>query len=170
MCLSCFGTEFKDGIASGGFCVIESNYGQGHGEWSFPIYKTDNGFMLRDNLTVGGFGSTIGNSKLAVGGASVGDNFIIGGFHDTDCFRVKSYAFLGADISLFICEGHPLFSPSAILGTQMGGGFEFQYSKANSFVIEFGGKSRYVIGQDRDLYTDYNSVNPLIKIGFRSYY
>lgn len=170
LCFSGFGTEFKNGISNGGFCVFEADYGQGNGEWSFPILTTDNGLMLRDNVTVGGFGKASGTHQLSIAGCSLGDNFLFGKMYDSDCFRVKVYTFAGAELSLFSCQNHPLFSPSVMLGAQFGGGFEFQYSAKNSFVTEFGGKSRYVLGKDTEEFSEYNSTSPIIKLGFRSYY
>lgn len=170
MCFSIFGTEFKDSISSGGFCVVETNYGQGCGEWSFPIYSNEKGFMIRDNISLGGFGSTTTLALPGIGGFSIGDSLILGQIYDLDFLRIKVYGFFGGEFSLFYTKNHNFFSMPVMAGAQMGGGFEMQYTERNSFVVEFGGKSRYVVGKDMEEFKDYNSVNPIIKLGFRSYF
>lgn len=170
MCFGIFGTEFKDSISCGGFCVVEANYGQGCGEWSFPIYTNEKGFTIRDNLSLGGFGSTTTMTVPRIGGFSIGDSLILGKIYDSDCMRIKVYGFFGGEFSLLATEKRFFINMPVMVGFQMGGGFELQYTERNSFVVEFGGKSRYVVGKDMDEFKDYNSVNPIIKLGFRSYF
>jgi len=175
LALMCFGgvgfaQNFKNGIASGGFCVIESNYGQGYGEWNFPILTTEKGFILRDCVTMGGFGGTVEQNIISIGGFTVGNKFLMGGMYTTDSFRIRSYGLFGVDFSMFSTVDHPFYSPSDMMATLTGGGFEFQYSECSSFVIEYGGKFRYVIGKDMNNYKKYNEINPTISFGYRGYY
>lgn len=165
-----FAQEFKNGISSGGFCVIECNYGEGYGEWNFPIVTTKKDFILRDCITVGGYGVAYDQNNIYISGCSIGDKLIMGGMYTTDFYRVRAYGLFGIDFSMFKAPDHPLFSPSVIMATTMGGGFEFQYSERNSFVVEYGGKYRYVIGKNMTNYRAYNSINPIISFGYRSYY
>lgn len=168
-CLSVMGMEFKNGISSGGFFVMEDDFGEGYGEWSFPIARIKN-FMIRDCASIGGFGKSTADRQIDFGGMSVGNTVHFGGIFDSQCFRIKSYGLIGAEFSLFSGIDHPLFCGSAMLGSIIGGGFEFQYTEKNAFAIEFGGKYRYVIGKDMNDFAGYNSINPVIIIGYRSYY
>jgi len=170
LCSIGFAKEFSNGISSGGFFVLDSNYGEGFGEWSFPILKTEKNFMIRDNIFVGGFGGTTDGKAMGIGGFTVGNKIIYGSIYDnSDVFAVKTYGLLEIDVSMFGTENHPVFSPSVILGSTFGGGFEFQYDERNSFVVEFGGKYRYVIGENMASYSHLNGINPVIMLGFRSY-
>jgi len=169
LCSVGFAKDFNNGISNGGFWVLDGNLGEGYGEWSFPILKTKNNFMIRDNVTIGGFGGASGNS-MTICGFTVGDRLLFGGIYDdTGIFAVKAYGFAGVDFEMFGTKTHPLFSPSVRLGSTFGGGFEFQYTERNSFVVEYGGKYRYVIGKNMASYKEYNCINPVLMLGFRSY-
>lgn len=168
ICFSGFAFDKGNGISSGGFWAMEGNLGQGYGEWSFPVFSK-NDFFVRDNVTIGGFGGAADNN-INYGGCEIGNNVLFGGVYDLETFKVKAYGFFGVDYALFTSENHKLLSPSGLLGTVMGGGFEFQYSENNAFVVEYGGKYRCVIGKNRKEFSGFNSINPVLMLGYRSYY
>jgi len=147
---------------------MEGNLGQGYGEWSFPVFSKNN-FFIRDNISIGGFGGATSNN-IDYGGCEIGNHLLFGGIYDLETFSVKTYGFFGAEYALFSAPDHLLLSPSGLLGTITGGGFELQYSENNAFVVEYGGKYRYVVGKDHKKYSKFNTINPVLMLGFRSYY
>lgn len=170
LCCVGFAKDFSNGISSGGFWVLDGNLGEGYGEWSFPIVKNKKNFMIKDSVTIGGFGGSSSGKVLDVYGLSVGNKLNCGCIYDdTGLFAIKVYGILGGDVSLIKTENHKFFSPSAIFGTIVGGGFEFQYTERSSFVAEFGGKYRYEIGENVALYKVVNNMGPVLMLGFRSY-
>lgn len=168
ICCSGFAFEKSNRISSGGFWVLEGNLGQGYGEWSFPVFSK-NDFFIRSNVTIGGFGGAVG-SAIDYAGCEIGSNFHYGTQYDLGTFNVRTYGLIGVDFALFTSETHKFFSPSGLLGSTIGGGFEFQYTEKNAFVLEYGGKYRYVVGKDYKQYKAYNNINPVLMLGFRSYY
>lgn len=168
MCLAGFGQEFKTGVSSGGFWALKEGFGAGYGEWSFPLRNESDGFLLRDCIDIGGFGGTTNENK-EFGGCILSNKFIIGSALKVETFIVRSYGFASLGFGLFNAESHKLFSTPFLLSSIIGGGFEFQYSRSNSFVIEFGGDMDFIIGNERNAFTRFNNQGPILMLGFRSY-
>jgi len=172
MCLGCFAQdkEFANGFSSGGFWIMKDGMSGGFGEWSIPILNKDNGFYLRNNINIGGFGSTSSSSQIHFGGGIIGDRIIYGESIQLTDFAVKTYGFTGAGFGIFGSEGHKPFSNPFILSVLCGGGFELQYSQKSSFVMEFGGNQDIVVGKNRAAFADVNSIDPILILGYRRYY
>ena len=120
-------------------------------------------YTISDNISLGGFGCAESGTNVDLGGASLGNKFIFGGIYDyAECFIAKTYGFIGIELGFFSAANHNIFSPSFMLCPMMGGGFELQYTKRNSFVVEFGGKYRYVVGKNMSSYKQFNNINLVI--------
>lgn len=144
----------KEGIASG------------FGEWSFSLHNDEDGFVLRDCINIGGFGGT----KEEFGGAIIGDKFLIGKRFDTGSLVIRNYAMAGVGFGAFNTSDYFILSSPFILSTVFGGGMELQYSQKLAFVIEFGGSQDFIVGDKRESFLSYQSISPILILGFRSYF
>ena len=152
--VSMFSNEqsFNKGFSIGG--VWEANYTTAGGgvEIGFPLVKEkDNGFLLRNHIVLSGKG---GNGK---GGAFISDKLIIGGFCSNTYFRAKGYGLVSIAGGAFGKYNDMPFS----LSIDCGGGFEFQFSKFQSFMVEFGGTFPFL---------GYMKSSPFVEMGFRTYF
>lgn len=169
LCLETYGQEFKNGTCSGGFWALKEGYGAGYGEWNFPLRNDSDGFLLRDAINIGGFGGNLEENK-GVGGCILGNKFMIGGTYNASEFVVRSYGFVSAGFGIFGAEGHKVFNAPFMISSIIGGGFEFQYSSDNSFVVEFGGDMDFLVGSGRKEYSQLSRSCPILMLGFRSYH
>ncbi len=163
-------SENKERFAIGGFWEMEDNLSGGFGEWIIPIYKSENNFFLRDCINMGGFGIDLQGSSNSIGGFVAGNRLQFGGINDYQYFRIRAYGFAGCSFGIFSGKDHKPFDDTYILGGIGGGGFELQYSNRNAFCIEFGGNYISFIGKDYQDWEDFNTISPILMLGFRSYY
>ena len=144
--------NFNKGLSIGG--IWEANYTTAGGslEIGFPLVKEkDNGFLLRNHIVLSGKG---GKGK---GGAFLSDKLIIGGFCSNPYFVAKGYGLVSVEGGVYGKYKDMPFSLSIVSG----GGFEFQFSKFQSFMIEFGGIFPLM---------GYTQSSPFIEMGFRTYF
>lgn len=165
LCLVGFAQEFNNGTASGGFWCMEEGVASGFGEWSFPLHNDSDGLVLRDCINMGGFGGT----KEDFGGAFFGNKLLVGKRFNAGNFVVRNYAIASVGFGLFSAPNHSMVSSPFLLGTIFGVGMELQYSKKLAFVIEFGGNQDFFLGDKKEDFLDYESSNPILMLGFRSY-
>ena len=147
-----FSSSFNKGFSLGG--IWEANYLAAGGELEigFPLVEVkENGFLLRNHIALSGKG---GNGK---GGAFLSDKLVIGGFSSNPYFVAKGYGLVSIEAGVFGKYKDMPFSFSIVSG----GGFEFQFSKFQSFMIEFGGIFP-ILG--------YTKSSPFIEMGFRTYF
>lgn len=166
MCLAGFSQEFNNGAASGGYWCMKEGIASGFGEWSFSLHNDEDGFVLRDCINIGCFGET----KEKVWGSVIGDKILIGKRFDAGNLVIRNYAMLGAGFGLFKAPEHSMISSPFLLSTVLGGGMELQYSKNLAFVIEFGGSQDFIVGDKREDFLAYQSISPILILGFRSYF
>ncbi|MBQ0166208.1 MAG: hypothetical protein KBT02_03760 [Treponema sp.] len=163
--------SFAEGtFVSGGFWSCEGNRSGGFGEFGFALVEeSKNGFVLRDCITLGGYGNTVTDSNgMKFGEGIIGDKLMIGGVTDCSLFKVRSYGFMGAGIGLWGDETYGFAEGAPMLELSFGGGFEFQYAASTAFVIEFGGRCEGPVGSEKDRYQAYTNSSPLLTIGFRT--
>lgn len=154
---------------SGGFWSCGGNRSGGCGEWGMSLVDETSGFVLRDCISLSGFGNNITESNnLKFGEGIIGDKLMIGGMTDCQLFKVRSYGFMGVGIGLWGDEEHGFNSGAPLLDISFGGGFEFQYSAETAFVIEFGGHTEGPVGSEKENYQDYTNSSPILTIGFRT--
>lgn len=161
-------------FVSGGFWSCGQDFAGGFGEFGFNLLPTEKAFVLRDCIFFQGEGGTLRNSSAAnpdpleYGALSIGDKILFGGRSNGNDFVIRSYGFTGASVSLFSCKNYGLFSQPVMLNILFGGGFEFQYMKNTAFVVEFGGRSRLMLGSNKSDFEGYAKSNPVLTIGFRT--
>lgn len=166
LCFNAIGQEFNHGVGNGGFWIMKEGMAGGYGEFSFPLHDESNVFVLRDCINIGGFGST---AQKNTGGLLVGNKILIGGSYCNSLFIVRNYGFIGSGFGMFGCMSHKPFNTPFLVSTILGGGMEFQYSKNNAFVIEFGGDMDLVVGRGRKDFSELAGCGPILMLGFRSY-
>ncbi len=165
--------DVKYRTTGGGFWSCGKDYTGGFGEFGFNLLPEEKTFVLRDCISVMGEGGYLGNnSDVGFGGCEIGDKLIIGGRYNCEGFIVRTYGFIGVSVGLFSCSGHSFFSLPLMINISFGGGFEFQYSANNAFVIEFGGLNRLFTGDTSSIGNNVRSYpisSPSLTIGFRSF-
>lgn len=144
---------------------MKEEIASGFGEWSFSLHNDSDGFVLRDCINMGGFGGI----KEKFGGGIVGDKLLIGKRFDSGNLVIRNYAMVGVGFGLFSAPEHSMISSPFLLSAVFGGGMEVQYSKNLAFVIEFGGNQDFIVGDKKEDFLDYQSIRPILILGFRSY-
>lgn len=159
-----FGTK----ITNGGFYNCGGNRSGGFGEFGFSLIdENKNHIVLRECITVGGYGNAVGEKSMDISELQIGDKLIFGGMYDGFLFKVRSYGFLNVGIGLWSDSENKFASGSPLLEIGGGGGFEFQYSSTSAFVIEFGGRSEAPVGKEKGRFDAYTNSSPTLTIGFR---
>ncbi len=162
--------DFKRGFASGGFWTVQDNLCGGYGELNIPIVESDKGFMLRNAIKFGGFGSYFDTETRDVcGGFSIGDKFLIGERYDVRPFAIRSYGSVGCEFGMFFDDDHMFSNSPCMIAVDFGGGFEFQFTQKSAFVLEYGGKCSFVVGDNKESYSAFSHGGPILSIGYRSY-
>lgn len=160
-------------FTSGGFWTCGSNFSGGFGEFGINLLPKEKGLVLRNCIFVQGSGGHLAkNDQLEFDSLDIGNKLILGGRVNCPGFIVRSYGFAAISLGLFSCQGHPFATSPFLLNLSYGGGFEFQFTSRNAFVLEFGGLSGFLAGQINPAecpFTDFSNSSPLLTIGFRSF-
>lgn len=161
--------KFNSQLVSGGFWSCGGGRSGGFGEFGFRLVDENiNHFVLRDSITIGGYGSNLISNSMDFGELQIGNKIIIGGMTNCGTFCIRSYGFTGiylglwSDNSIHFAKGAPLIE------INFGGGFELQYSINNAFVIEFGGRVEAPVGKLKNEFNTYTNSSPLLTIGYRT--
>lgn len=174
MCMSGFAEEISSSAdvtyktTTGGFFFTNKDTSGGFGEFGIKLCDEANGFVLRNCIFFEGFGTDLPHD-ISYGAAGIGDKLIIGGRTNGLGFIVRSYGYIGGSFDLYKGGSHEFFDSPYLCSFNMGGGFEFQYTTENAFVVEFGGICRGPVGAGKDSFTDYAVSGPSLTIGFRSF-
>lgn len=161
--------NFNNQFISGGFWSCGNERSGGFGEFAFRLVDENiNHFVLRDCITVGGYGSNLIKNGMDFGELQIGNKVIVGGMTNCNTFCIRSYGFAGIGFGIWKDEENKFASGAPLLELNFGGGFEFQYSKNNAFVIEFGGRTEAPVGKRKNEFTAYTNSSPLLTIGYRT--
>lgn len=162
-------TNFNNKFISGGFWSCGNERSGGFGELGFRLVDENlNHFVLRECITLGGYGSNLLKSGLDFGELQIGSKIIIGGMTNSNLFCIRSYGFAGIGFGIWGDKENSFASGSPLLELNFGGGFEFQYSQENAFVIEFGGRTEAPVGKIKNQFSPYTNSSPVLTIGYRS--
>ena len=162
--------EFKYKTVSGGFWSCGQDFSGGFGEFGFNLRPQEKVFVFRDCIFFQGLGGKLSQDNvLDFGGLEIGDKLILGGRTNCSGFIVRTYGYTSLSFGLYRYQNHPFLSAPFGLNLGFGGGFEFQYCSHSAFVVEFGGKNRFLIGGNKEGLEDYSKSSPVLTIGFRTF-
>jgi hypothetical protein len=129
-----FGQSGKDvngGISLGGGTILDSYKTGGLGEFGFPVYA-GNGWIIRNYVTVNGYGT----NPAGAGIAAVGDKVTMGGGWSS---AFETYAFVSGGIGAIGAVGKSLFGAPYLWDVQAGGGLQVDLSRTFAWFVELGG-------------------------------
>ena len=69
---------------------------------------------------------------------------------------------------MFGAKNHSFLNPNLMYGVNLGGGFEFQFTRRSAFAVEFGGGVSFVAGPNFRQYSQFTKGFPTLTIGYRS--
>lgn len=162
-------SSFNNKFISGGFWSCGGERSGGFGELGFRLVDENlNHFVLRECITLGGYGSNLIKNGMDFGELQIGNKIIIGGMTNCNFFCIRSYGFAGIGFGIWGDTENSFASGSLLLEFNFGGGFEFQYSQKNAFVIEFGGRTEAPVGKRKNQFSPYTNSSPVLTIGYRT--
>ncbi|MCR4947804.1 MAG: hypothetical protein K6A15_01470 [Treponema sp.] len=162
--------NFNYRIVSGGFWCCGQNFSGGFGEFGVNLLPQEKIFVLRDCIYVQGEGGTLSQKNgFDFGGLEIGNKLIIGGRVNCYGFVVRNYGFTSFSFGMFSCKNHVFTSQPFMLNLSFGGGFEFQFVRHSSFVVEFGGIKRFFAGEKNEDFQEFSKTEPVLTIGYRTF-
>jgi hypothetical protein len=160
--------DFSYKTTSGGFFIWEDKITGGSGEFGFRLISEKNNYVLRNCIFIQSEGGALFNKTDSFYGLEAGDKIIFGGCFKRNDFAVRAYGFGGASFCLFKTETCRFFEGPYLMSIKFGGGFEFQFCQSMAFVVEFGGTSRFLLGNQNSELNDFSKHSPVLTIGYRT--
>jgi hypothetical protein len=169
-------TENTKHFSVSGVWRADSVRSGGSAEVGFTL--AENKWCVRDYVTFNGYGGMCGNGNesgsdvtgaISFGELSIGNKLQIGGVVRNGDFTVVPYGFMNGEFGLVRTGNASFFEAPFLLDIGGGGGFEFRFTPAMAFFIEYGGGFFFPVGNSAEKQM-VSSGYELLSIGYRSYF
>ncbi|MBP3743412.1 MAG: hypothetical protein J6J00_10545 [Treponema sp.] len=124
-------------LSFGTFALIQSRKSGGGINFSFPIYSSQTGFFIRDEISASLYlANDFGTDGMLI---SFGDKLHFGKIIKINDFSFRTYGYMKSEIGTSKDCNYQFFSAPLILELGGAGGFEFLFLQNKGFFVEFGG-------------------------------